>query len=77
MAFLTVILIAGILGCLLGYFAAKKWKPERARMIEGLLLGAVLGLSVYAALEVSKVYFVCTGLIAGELVRIVFPKRKQ
>ncbi len=77
MEFVFVILIIAIAGGVLGFFAAKKCKPETMRKIEMVLLCAALGLMIYAAVEVSKAYYGLAALAAGELIRISVPKKKN
>lgn len=75
MEWMIVVLIVAAVGGALGYFAGKKWKTSKNRKIEAMLLVIALGLAVYAVLDASKVYLVCVALLAGELIRITFPKK--
>ncbi len=77
MEFAFVILIISIAGGILGFFAAKKCKPGKVRKVERVLLWVALGVTIYAALEVSKVYLACVALIAGDLIGMAVPKKKE
>lgn len=76
MEFFIVILIVAIAGGVLGYFAGKKYKAETNRRTKAVLLSVILALAVYAAFTVSKVYFACVVLVAGDLIGMAIPKKK-